>query len=96
MDLKIKRLLRKVAKTKVEIDNLQEDLKLVYDKLKTLGVTEEELEGVCKIKLVNSERTSWNSEELINFYGEEIKRFQTHTQTSFYRTTIDKDFYKNN
>lgn len=96
MDLKIRRLLRKVAKTKVEIENLQENLNLVYDKLRDLKVTEEELEGVCKIKLVNSVRTSWNSEELIKNYGEEIKQFQNHTETNFYRVSIDKDFYKNN
>lgn len=98
MDLKTKRLLRKVAKLKLEIDNLQDDLTLIYDKLKDLGVTEEELQDVIKIKLMtNQVSSSWDTKGLVEEYGEDVKKhLKTTPKKDFYRVTKLKDFYKNN
>jgi len=98
MDLKIRRLLRKVHKLKLEIDNLQDDLTLIYEKLDNLGVEEERLDDILKItKMENQVSTTWNSKKLVERYGEEVKECRDVTpKKDFYRVTKLKDFYKNN
>jgi len=94
---KEQRLLKKVIKTKAMINELQDNLQLIFDKLRELGVTEEELEGYGKITQVNSTRKNYDIKGLVEEIGQEIvDKYTSATESTFYRVSIDKDFYKNN
>lgn len=94
---KSQRLLKKVIKTKAMINELQDNLQLIFDKLRELGITEEELEGYGKITEVTSTRNNTDLKALAKEIGQDIiDKYTTTTQSIFYRVSIDKEFYKNN
>ena len=94
---KEQRLLKKVIKTKAMINELQDNLQLIFDKLRELGITEEELEGYGKITQVTSTRKNYDIKGLVEEIGQEIvDKYTNTTESTFYRVSIDKDFYKNN
>ena len=94
---KEQRLLKKVIKTKAMINELQDNLQLIFDKLRELGITEEELEGYGKITQVTSTRKNYDIKGLVEEIGQEIvDKYTNATESTFYRVSIDKDFYKNN
>lgn len=94
---KSQRLLKKVVKTKAMINELQDNLQLIFDKLRELGITEEELEGYGKITEVTSTRKNYDIKGLVEEIGQDIvDKYTSLTESTFYRVSIDKEFYKNN
>lgn len=94
---KEQRLLKKVIKTKAMINELQDNLQLIFDKLRELGVTEEELQGYGKIIEVTSTRKNYDIKGLIEEIGQDIvDKYTSNIDTTFYRVTIDKKYYENN
>ena len=94
---KSQRLLKKVIKTKAMINELQDNLQLIFDKLRELGITEEELAGYGKITEVTSTRNNYDIKGLANEVGQDIiDKYTSTTNSTFYRVSIDKEFYQNN
>lgn len=94
---KEERLLRKAIKMKVAIGELQDNLQLIFDKLRDLGVKDLEIEGVGKLTEVTSNRKNYDMKGLVEEIGQEIvDKYTSVTESTFYRTTVDKAFYKNN
>lgn len=94
---KEERLLKKVIKTKAMINELQDNLQLIFDKCRELGITEEELNGYGKMTQVTSTRKNYDIKGLIEEIGQElVDKYTSITESTFYRVSIDKDFYKNN
>lgn len=94
---KEERLLKKAIKMKAQIAEIQENLQLIYDKFKELGVKNLEIDGVGKLTEVTTTHSKTDLKGLAEKVGQKvIDDFTTMTESTFYRTTIDKDYYKNN
>lgn len=96
MNTKEKRLLRKVLKIKEQMNDLKSTLDITYDKMRNLGITQEEIEGLGKIKEESRQCVSYDMKGLIEEIGEEIvEKYKSVTETTFYRVSFDKNYYKN-
>ena len=96
MITKEQKLLKKVLEKKTQISKLQEDLNLIYDKLRSLDIPEVKLDGYGKITAVHSTITTYDTKGLEEEIGKDIMlKYARVAPRDFFRVTFDKNYFKN-
>jgi hypothetical protein len=95
MQRKVDRITKQIIDIKNQISNLQDNLQLRFDKLRDLGIEENEVDGFGKIAQVTSTRKNYDIKGLAEEVGQNIiDKYTSISESTFYRVNIDKKFYE--
>lgn len=92
---KVDRITKQIIEIKNQIAELQDNLQLRFDKLRDLDVDHNEVDGFGKITEVTSTRKNYDINGIAKEVGQDlIDKYTNIVESTFYRVTIDKEFYE--